>query len=717
MKLSTEKKPTIVGGMQETAAFKVEMNAMLFHSIIDGIYADKISSPFRELCTNARDSHIENGNGDEPFDIQLPSAINPIFRVRDYGIGLSHDDVMGLYTTMFASTKRDSNQAVGMIGLGSKSPFAYTSAFTVTSIHEGIETVYSAYIGDEGVPQIAVMASKETNQRNGIEISMPVQQKDIQAFRNAANTVLFGFDPKPRIINESYVAPPAPVVFFADKDWTFYQSNVFFTKPMARQGCVLYPIDPAPLGVKVPTPDRYGRSTTTMNDPFWNWPLLLDFEIGELDVATSREALGYTTKTVANLKAKIEAVKQSMAAVLLKEVESCNSYVEACNIYYKANSVRGPMQEMWRSLGPSVTWKGTPLKMGFEFNEIVKDKWQVMKVEPNANPTSVINATISFKPKGLVTINLPPEAVMTSLIAVDDGSIKLPGGRLRRLMLHRTETKGIYPILWIKPQTNAALSEFINLFHGAPSVVNLKDVEPLSTNRKKGVKNIKRMRYLTATVQSNFAYDGARYTAVDWNQPALYIEQREKAFYPDGYIKGGKSLGNDIWQLHSLVTICIQQGIIPAGQQIVLKNSSMEDIDMKEFPNMLELKDLIKRELVKRTDLAEIAASSIVNDRNKRTGIAKSYMARIAEGLVGPKALTDFMMRLQSEADRKTTVSKDLFTFVQRFIGPELGAILKQSDKLYFEYDEWTNRYPLLETVVTHANKKYVNHYLELISK
>ncbi|CCV12981.1 hypothetical protein [Mesorhizobium sp. STM 4661] len=201
------------GGISETKAFGFEMNGFAFHTVISGIYADKLRAPFRELATNARDGHAAKGNLYQPFDVFLPSKLDPTFKVRDYGISLSHEEIMGIYTTMFASTKRGSNEATGMIGLGSKSPFAYTSVFTVIAYLGDYKRTYSAFIGTDGVPQIALLDMCQTTEPDGVEVSFPVKVEDVDKFRNIAPDVLFGFDPFPNILNEQFVRP-APVTLY-----------------------------------------------------------------------------------------------------------------------------------------------------------------------------------------------------------------------------------------------------------------------------------------------------------------------------------------------------------------------------------------------------------------------------------------------------------------------------------------------------------------------
>ena len=110
----------------ETQEFTIKANGKAFRALISTLYENKIQSIVREIWSNALDAHVEAGCADVPFSVTFPTMLNPVFIVRDYGVSLEHDQVMRLYTTVFESTKEDTNDATGKFGLGSKSPFAYT---------------------------------------------------------------------------------------------------------------------------------------------------------------------------------------------------------------------------------------------------------------------------------------------------------------------------------------------------------------------------------------------------------------------------------------------------------------------------------------------------------------------------------------------------------------------------------------------------------------
>src|SRR5690606_10021869 len=115
----------------ETTEYTVAHNGFIFQLLSSKLYSDKIAAVLREIGCNAADAHVDQGNPDVPFEVKLPNKFDPTFYIKDFGPGLSDlqvrgsKDQPGLYLTYGDSTKRDSNDKTGMLGVGSKSPFAY----------------------------------------------------------------------------------------------------------------------------------------------------------------------------------------------------------------------------------------------------------------------------------------------------------------------------------------------------------------------------------------------------------------------------------------------------------------------------------------------------------------------------------------------------------------------------------------------------------------
>ncbi|MBT8410221.1 MAG: hypothetical protein KJP02_00295, partial [Octadecabacter sp.] len=210
-------------GAQETVRFKIAETDKSFGILFDNLYSDGISSIIRELWSNAYDSHIEAGITDRPFYCHIPTSFEPEFRVRDYGVSMPHSVVMGIYATMFGSTKDKDNVAVGKFGLGSKSPFAYIDTFTVTAIMDGEKRLYSAYLDAEGRPAISHMHTEPTDEATGVEISFPVDPKDVSEFRNKAVDVARAFSVRPSTNDDEIFNKINSIVPICEgTNWTAY---------------------------------------------------------------------------------------------------------------------------------------------------------------------------------------------------------------------------------------------------------------------------------------------------------------------------------------------------------------------------------------------------------------------------------------------------------------------------------------------------------------
>lgn len=702
MKLNTKERDVFVGGVSEQKSFTIEMNAMAFHSVIDGIYADKISSPFRELCTNAYDGHRAAQNQDEPFDVFLPSMLNPTFKVRDYGIGLSHEDIMGLYSTMFASSKRDSNEAVGMIGLGSKSPFAYTSAFTVTSFYEGKMRVYSAFIGETGVPQIALMHEEDSNARGGIEVQFPVKQEDVKKFRDAAPRVLFGFSPYPNVVNETYVKPVASILYTGE-GWTMYSdSTVPFTGLMARQGCVLYPIDPKPVGVVVP-PATYGRNKTTI----YQWPVVIDFPIGSLDVATSREALGYTAKTIESIKNRIEEVKQDMTKLIDTEIRSASTFLEASIIASKAryDNSNTAKRDLFGMLFSTLRYGGRAL---IERVSVKQNNPTVpfTHYDPRYAPITFWGAyhpLLSFRPKAVQSLAENISFFEKTKIFVELPGLKNGPSRMRRVIRDLPSSHKDH-VLWLRPVDQAALETMIASW-GNPPYTDLATIEPI-INPKKDIKapdeHVIRLRYHDAT--TSYSYNMANYEFVKPTPDLYYIKQESANFYLGAPNDPPMTITGVLEWLRSATTA----GLIPLNQRIYYLNTSnikvLERVAMKPIGHLIleSAKKLKFTDLINQGDAAE---------RNRRTKIAEDLLK---SGLPMPDDLAIYVKQAARVAPTGPGDNR-VHSVLKQFCPTELEAALKQTDTLRQTWIDIKTKYPLLTDTLSDQVK--LSHYLELIKK
>ena len=180
MIIAEKNPPVIKSGIGTESHFNIkdENVAHIFSILRNQLYSDKIGAIIREYITNAIDAHVE-ANVDRPISVTLPSIFSHEFVVRDYGKGLSPEDMVKIFASYGASTKRESNSFTGMLGIGSKSAFSYTNSFTIISRYEGTETIYTAYIDESNIGTIATIYSKPTNE-SGLSIHISTQNNDFE---------------------------------------------------------------------------------------------------------------------------------------------------------------------------------------------------------------------------------------------------------------------------------------------------------------------------------------------------------------------------------------------------------------------------------------------------------------------------------------------------------------------------------------------------------
>jgi hypothetical protein len=319
----------IVSNVAEIGEFRIRNSAKAFSILSSGLYANKIRAIVRELSCNAVDSHAAAGKQNTPFDVHLPNTLEPHFSIRDYGTGLSHQQVTQIYTTYFESTKTASNEFIGALGLGSKSPFSYTDNFTVTAIQDGKKGIYSAFINGEGVPSIALMMQEATDEPAGVEVKFSVNDRyDFDKFRQEARIVYKHFSLRPVVSGSSD---------FQFVDYEYESKDIIpgvhsvkdGRGSYAVMGNIAYPID-------IPQADQSLGELRSM----LGCGLEMHFSIGELDFQASREGLSYIPSTIASIKAKLEQVNAALAVVIAKEADAIENLWDRAVFLYKKKEHR-----------------------------------------------------------------------------------------------------------------------------------------------------------------------------------------------------------------------------------------------------------------------------------------------------------------------------------------------------------------------------------------
>jgi hypothetical protein len=328
MKLSRETSSVELGGTDtKPQDFRIVASKEAFAILSSGLYNNQIGAIVRELSCNAWDAHAAANKASVPFAVHLPTRFEPFFAVEDYGVGLSEPQIYELYTCYFGTNKSESNDFIGALGLGSKSPFSYCEGFTVESKYNGIKTTYSCFINEQGKPsvqkQMEVSCLDEDepffaqSMNNGIKVQFPVKIHDCQEFANNAANMLEFFDPPP-VINEHLVIKKQNYAMKTEKWGIRIQDYYSSLGVRAIQGKVAY---------SVGTIDQ--SKLTWEEKELLKQPLDIFFEIGELSVAASRETLKNDERTVANIIKAIQSIAGTYAEEMKKQLSQCANTWEA----------------------------------------------------------------------------------------------------------------------------------------------------------------------------------------------------------------------------------------------------------------------------------------------------------------------------------------------------------------------------------------------------
>lgn len=264
--------------------FRIKESAIAYKILYDKLYSYPFVAVVRELISNAYDAQVVNGNPKTPIDIKAPTSDDPTFVIRDYGIGLSKEEVASIYTVFFESNKRDNNDVTGCFGLGSKSPFAISDAFTVTSYYNGKE--YSYLNVKQDVPTFIEVKEKETLEPNGVKISIPVNKNSYGKLLIALNYL----DLLPEV-NTTYRTGnnigyyKYKNMYILSNDINYIYNNSRSHIAYLKQGCTVIPISNEEFSSIVS-----GHSRSVFNSFAAKRTVIFDIPIGTLKLTPSREA-------------------------------------------------------------------------------------------------------------------------------------------------------------------------------------------------------------------------------------------------------------------------------------------------------------------------------------------------------------------------------------------------------------------------------------------
>lgn len=365
-------------GIQNTIShhIKSENYGIIFNILRKQLYTDLILAPIREISANAVDAHVEAGKAKTPIKVTLPTLLDSFFKVRDYGFGLSDDKIAELYSGYGDSNKRNTNDAIGGFGIGKFAPLAYGDSFIINSYQNGTVHSWNSYIDASNRGAMSKMGSAPTTEPNGMEIIVPVKGNDINAFHEKAINLFAYFDVTPELIN----ATPEDITLLnerKDKTAVFSGSNYRFTgqnwNSLVVMGGIPYKIDSSTISADISFESKI----------ILDAGVILNFNIGELEIAASRETLNYSNNTKKKLAKALEAVATDIIKQVNDSFKNCATLWDAKRLHQEVFDYYGKLYPLRRFFDKNLVYKGVTINSGSFFS--VTEGVRIMNFSKNQN--------------------------------------------------------------------------------------------------------------------------------------------------------------------------------------------------------------------------------------------------------------------------------------------------------------------------------------------
>ena len=681
MKVIEEKIEIQSGGIQNTVSFGIKQDGLshIFNVLRNQLYSDKIGAVIREYSANAVDANSEVGNNDLPIEVTIPTVIDPVFKVRDFGPALNDDEIRDVYANYGESTKRNSNKQIGMLGLGSKSAFAYGDSFVIISYIDGVKHTYTAFIDETKVGQISKIGEMETDEKNGVEIVIGVDVDDCEEFGEKAIKLYKHFKVKPVIhgLSDHEIDELEMDVLFEGSNWKYIKEASNYSDPTAVMGGIPYGFDPSELNIE-------GSLKEIVNGH-----LIVECEIGELSITASREALEMTDRTKKNLVKKLKKINAELQKKVEEKFDNCKTMWDAKRLMGEICDYGSSLYQLSTWAKENITFNGEKIKNS-QYNFYNYDHVTVRSTKKTSGGNIRFKQGTTIEPREKIVI-----------VKNDVGHVRGALGKITYLQ-QKEEGRKVY-LINFSENTHRTSSE--------PKLKSEKeickemgfDAEMLSLKDLPKPPRNSSVSTQTRTVQKTFEYDRDCYRWSKWRDrwtaTEIDVEEDEGVFVeisryvvqrPEGYpYSEPHNFHNQIHEIENLLGADNMPEKIIGFTKVAAKK-------LKDNPNWIELHEWVADHVLDIAEEKDIPTkASLINqvDGVERSWFIKENKLDVAEEILGEdhsyiKVQRDFYT---SSADKEEVMKFENFARnwgfklkkVKKEKNVELKELAKQVEESY----------------------------------
>lgn len=332
------------------------------------LYSNPIMAAFREYCANASDAHKDSGQK-KAFEITFPHRFEgvPNLRIRDFGKGMTEEQITKVYSQYGATTKANNNAQVGGFGLGSKSGLAVSNHLYVNTIANGVLVKAKVLKNKDNESVIRILSRENTTAPSGTEIILPLTTAQLTELQSKADEELVGYKPSQVKLNGDNITYSVHdkklfvpitvgtnVIAYITRNDTktsntyglmAHSGKLFKATYSVIMGGVYYPNLPSHGSVN-PDDRAFVALIEDLNLRFNNTPkVILNIPVGSVDLPPHRDSIIDTAKTWDSLKGLFSNLHIGLRA-------STESYLNALSMK-EASLAVASMRSLF---SPEETW-------------------------------------------------------------------------------------------------------------------------------------------------------------------------------------------------------------------------------------------------------------------------------------------------------------------------------------------------------------------------
>lgn len=518
MKLTQEAKVFESNAIVVSQEFKIGDTGKIIEILRNKLYRHKVRTLVQEYMSNARDAMREVGSS-ERIHVVLPTTFDPVFKVRDFGPGISPDRIANVFIQYGSSTKDKDNNQTGGFGIGAKSAWSYTESFTIVTFIDGVQRSYVAHIGANNNGRLDYLGEVPTTEKNGSEIQIAVQPKDIAEFKSSAFRAAYFWkeEEQPDFLNAGSEKRQSHTEGVRINDLEVLESQLVpsFIMSSWDNGIIII-IDGIPYVAGPSLVDKIApmKELTTLV----KGRLLMHFNTGEIEVSASREEIADSQHSINHLTVIAENVLKDVNATIAAEFKKATTPFEHFQTYKTLS--KGYVLNNYRKFGDFTINSNGALESDL-FHSVKVERCALVGMDDKLEKSQLGYGRRNYYSR----VQLVEESFDKLYYVDTDETALVLNNRLRTLLVNATEN---FCVVFTKKDTlEADFKKVIKALGAEP----LSDFEPMKKERKtrETIKVERAKQSFAIHNQDRYSHQVEYTTLADNTQKWLYIDLDKKS--------------------------------------------------------------------------------------------------------------------------------------------------------------------------------------------